>query len=130
VNTPEIKAMPFSSFLFTLWPFFICSIMKRNFSTLQREKAERDDEERRRRYLQRLNDAELRAERLEQAKKAEVAQLRASIKKWKEENVISATNFEIVEPEPIPLGTQLFPAKSFMKLVEPQLLCPALIRTA
>ena len=81
--------------------------MKRNFSNLQREKAGHDDEERRRRYLQRLKDAELRAERLEQAKKAEVAQLNASLKKWKEENILSAMNFVIVDPEQIPMGTKV-----------------------
>lgn len=104
--------------------------MKRDFSVLQRENAESDGQARRRRYLQRRKDAELRAERLEQTKKAEVAQLNASIMKWREENFLSATNFEIVEPEPIPLGTQLFPRKSFTKVLLFHHPCPALIRTS
>jgi hypothetical protein len=101
--------------------------MKRNFSNLQRDYAESDRDAQRRRNLQRLKDAEFRAERLEQAKKAEIAQLNASLKKWKEENVLSAMNFVIVDPEPIPLGTKDLAPFLFTKVVLLTRPCPALI---
>ena len=104
MNAAEYFTLKYSPSLLSNRHVFQYKYMKRDFSSLQKEGAGSDSDARLRRRLNRLNDAEVRAQRLAAAKKAEIAKLEADLKKWKTENVRSATNFILTEPEAIPLG--------------------------
>jgi len=83
--------------------------MKRDHRRLSVDNAAADADAQLRRRLQRAADAEERAERIEQASKAEVNRLTAHLSKWSEENISIATDYAVSEPVPVPNGTQSSP---------------------
>jgi len=97
--------------------------MKREHRRLSLDNAAADADAQLRRRLQRAADAEQRAERIEQASKAEVKRLTAHLSKWKEENVSIATDYAVSEPVPVPNGTHISPSLDLLE-------CPIFIPPA
>lgn len=93
--------------------------MKREHRRLSLDNAVADADAQLRRRLQRAADAEERAERIEQASKAEVKRLTANLSKWKEENVSIATDYLVSEPVPVPNGTQFLPLHDVLEFPLP-----------
>jgi hypothetical protein len=89
--------------------------MKREHRRLSLDNAAADADTQLRRSLQRAADAEERAERLEQASKAEVKRLTAHLSKWKEENVSIATDYAVSEPVSVPNGTHISPSFALLE---------------
>ena len=84
--------------------------MKRDQSTIfHADNAAADADTQLRRRLQREADAEERAERVEQANKAELKRLTAHLTNWTMQNISIATDYSVAEPVPIPNGAFKFP---------------------
>jgi hypothetical protein len=82
--------------------------MRRDKRRLSTENAAADADAQLRRRLERVADAELRAERVEQIKQAEINKIRSHLGKWKNENISSASNFTLTEPVAAPNGAQFW----------------------
>lgn len=78
--------------------------MRRDFSSLLRSRTEGEVDARKRRRLESEKSGDDRAERVEGATAARVAQMQQWIDKWDALHAVSASEYHLVPPAPSPLG--------------------------
>jgi len=78
--------------------------MRRDFSSLLHSRTEGEVDARKRRRLESKKSEDDRAERVERATAARVAQMQQWIDKWDVFNAVSASEYQLVPPAPNPLG--------------------------
>ena len=79
--------------------------MKRTANKLQQERGDAERDARLRRQIEADAEAAERAERVAKAQSTKAKALDAARQHWKQENIISASNYAVKDPAQNPLGT-------------------------